>query len=78
MISKIGYNIKKSQFGRKTRSEGHLHLSLFINRYIAKRFPTKRFLRTVDSNVRNAGEVEYGKQNRLQRQKTQVLPKNFK
>ena len=77
MISKTGYNIKIPKFNRKNWSEGHLHLSLFINRSVAKKFPTRRFLRTVDSSVRNPGEVEYDKQNRLQRQKSQAWPKNW-
>ena len=37
-----------------------------------KKFPTKRFLKTVDSSVRNPGKFEYDKQNWLRHQKTQV------
>ena len=51
---------------------GSPSMSLFINLSITKKFPTKRFLRTVDSSVRNPGEVEYDKQNRLQRQKPKL------
>ena len=48
------------------------------NQSITKKFPIKTLLKTIDSSVVNSGEVEYDKQNRLQRQKTQVLLNNAK
>ncbi len=69
---------KKPKFDRKIWSEGHLLLSLFINRSLTKKFPTKRILKTVDSSVRNLGKVEYDKQNWLQHQQSQIRPKNSK
>ena len=78
MISQTDYNVKNPKLGRKIWCEGHLQLSLFINLSITIKFPTKIFLKTVDSSVRNPGEVEYDKQNWLQHQKTQAWPKNSK
>jgi len=76
MTIKIVYDIKKTQFGRKTRIEVYFLLPQYINWSITKILPTKCILKTIDSSVRNPGEVEYGKQNRLQRQKTLAWPKN--
>ena len=68
----IAYGIKKIQFGQIIWSEVNLRLPLYINRSVAKKFPTERFLKTVDSSVRNPREVEYDKWNRLQRQKPKL------
>ena len=57
MISKIGYNIKKSVF-RTIRSEINLLLALYINQSITKKFPTEKLLEMMDSSVRSLGEVE--------------------
>ena len=46
--------------------------SLFINLSITKKFPTKRIFKTVDSSVRNPGEVDYDTQNWPQHQKTEA------
>ena len=78
MLSKIGYNITKTKFGRKIWSEIYLLLPLYINRPTKKKLPTKRILKTIDSSVRNLGEVEYDKQNWLQHQKPQVWTNNSK
>ena len=59
-------------FGGKILSEVNLLLALNINRSVTEKFPTKRSLKTIDSSVRNPGEVEYDKQNRLERQKIQA------
>ena len=44
--------------------------------HTAKKLPTKHILKTIDSNVKNTGEVEYDNQNCLQHQKTPVCPKS--
>ena len=41
---------------------------MYINRHPTKKLLTKRILKTIDSNVRNPGEVEYDEQNSLHRQ----------
>ena len=74
MIRKTSNNIKKPKFSRRIRSEVYLLLALYINRSITKKFSIETLLETVDSSVRNPGEVEYNKQNWLRHQKTQVQP----
>ena len=59
MISKIGYIIKKTRFGRKIRSEVYILLLLYINQSITKKFPIETLLKRIDYSVRNIGEVEY-------------------
>ena len=72
MISETGYNVKKIKFCRKIRSEVHHLLPLYINRLTTKKLPTKRILKTIDSSVKNFGEVKYENQKCLQHQKTQA------
>ena len=43
----------------KNSSEDYLLLLLYINRPTTEKLPTKRILKTIDSSVRNTGEVEY-------------------
>ena len=45
---------------------------------MTEKFPIELLLEMMDSSVKNLGEFEYDKQNRLQRQKTQVSPNNVK
>ncbi len=61
MISKIGYDIRKSQLGRKIRSAGHPVLPLYENRSITKKFPTKDVSKTIDSSIKGLEEFEYDK-----------------
>ncbi len=68
MISRIAYNIKKTQVWLKNRSEVYLPLPLHINQSITKKFPIDTLLETIDSSVRSLGEVEYDKHNRVQHQ----------
>ena len=65
-------------FGGKIRSEVYLLLALYINRSVTKKFPIETVLERTDSSIKNLGEVEYDKQNWLQRRKTQAWPKNLK
>ena len=37
-------------------------VTMYGNPVATKKFSTKRFLKTIDSSVRNTGEVEYDKQ----------------
>ena len=61
MISKIGYNIIKSQFGRKIRNDGYLLLSLYINWSITKKFLIKALLKRIYSSIKNLEKFEYDK-----------------
>jgi len=72
MISNMGYNVKKSKFGRKIRSEVNFLLLLYIYRSVTKKFPIKTLFETIDSSVKSLGKVEYDNQNYLERQKTQA------
>ena len=65
MMSKIAYDIKKPQFGRKIRSEVNLQIPLHINRSMTKYFPIKTYMEIMDSSVKNLGEAEYDKRNWL-------------
>ena len=65
MMSKVTYDIKKPQFGRKIRSEVHLLMTLHINRSITKYFPIKAHMEIMDSSVKKLEEAEYDKQNWL-------------
>ena len=76
MIRKTSYNIKKTEFSRRIRSEVYLFLALYTNRSITKKFSIETLLKTIDSSVRSHGEVEYNKQNCLQHQKTPVRQKS--
>jgi hypothetical protein len=71
MTSKIVYNIKIHQLGRKTRSAGYLLLPLYKNRCITKKFPIKKVLEMMDSGIKNHAKVEYDKQNCVQHDKIQ-------
>ena len=59
MMSRTGYNIKKPSFGRKTRSEVYLLLTLYINRSVTKKFPIETLLEMRDTSVKKLGEVKY-------------------
>ena len=65
MMSEIAHDIKKTQFGRKIRSEIHLLMPFHINRSITKYFSIKTHMETMNSGVKNLGEAEYDKQNWL-------------
>ena len=56
---------------------GTLLLPLYINRSITKKLPTKHFLKTIDTSVKNPGKVEYDKQNWLRHQKNPSLTEKF-
>ena len=58
MMSKIAYDIKKRQFGRKIRSEVYVIMLLYMNWSIIKKFPIETLLKMIDSSVRSPGEVE--------------------
>jgi hypothetical protein len=53
-------------------------VTVYGNPVPTKKFPTKSLLKMIDSSTKNLGEVEYGKQNSLQLQKTPARPKNSK
>ena len=76
MISNMGYNVKKSKFGRKIRSEVNFLLLQYIYRSVTKKFPIKTLFETIDSSVKSLEQVEYGTQNCLQHQKIPVRPKS--
>ena len=61
MKSKISYNIKKSEFGRKIQIEVYHLLPLCINHSITNYFPIETLLEITDSSIKNLGEVEYDK-----------------
>ena len=51
------------------------HRQCTKNSFLTKKFPIKTLSEMVDSSVKNPGEFEYDKQNRLQVQKTLARPK---
>ena len=65
MISKTGYNVEKSKFGRNIRSEVLLQLPLYINWSITKKFLIETLFEMIDSSIKNHEEVEYDNQNYL-------------
>ncbi len=60
---------------KKFEDEGYL-LLLYINLSITKKFPTETLSETIDSCIKNLGEVEYDKQNDLKLLNTPVLYEN--
>ncbi len=62
---------EKIQSGRKIRSEGYILWPQFKNRSITKKFLIRTYLEMIDSNIKNHGEVEYDKENCVQRGKIQ-------
>jgi hypothetical protein len=56
MISRIGYSNRKSQLGRKIRSEGYLLSPLYLNRSLTKKLMFQTILLTVPS--KSIGTVE--------------------
>ena len=49
-------------------------VTVYGNPVATKKFPTESILKTIDSNVKNPGKVEYDKRNWPQHQKIQVRP----
>ena len=61
MTSKIVYNIKKPQFGKKNLKWG-LPLIVTAHKLVRnKKLPTKHIVKTIDSSIKNPGKVEYNK-----------------
>ena len=58
MTFQFDYDIKKSKFCRKIRSEVNVLMLLYINRSLTKNFPLETLLEMIDSSVRSPGEVE--------------------
>ena len=80
MTMKIAYDIKKTPVRPKSLKCGPplILLSRYINRSTTKKFPIGTLLEKTDSSIKNLGEVEYDKQNRLKLQNSQAWPKNSK
>ena len=51
---------------------------ILLYRSTTKKFPIGTLLEKTDSSIKNLGEVEYDKQNRLKLQNSQAWPKNLK
>ena len=67
---------QKNQARPKKRNEGHLLLSMYINRFITKNFLIEILTEMINSSARSHGEVKYNKQNCLQHQKNPVRLKS--
>ena len=65
MISKIIWNNGKLGTRPQNKQYTYPTVRVYENPVATKKFLTESILKTIDSSVRNPGEVEYDKQNRL-------------